>query len=153
VRAVENAHFPERAMERMPHRSFAYRFDMADRSIVFSGDTAYSAALVELAREADVLVCEAIDVGMYQQLLRSAQAAPGGLEGESIARHVIETHVTTEEAGRMAAEAGVRMLVLTHLLPGGTPQRGGALPDASYIDAVRKHFSGEVVVGRDQMRL
>lgn len=153
VRAVENTHFPERATARMPYRSFAYRLDAADRSIAFSGDTAYSTALVELARGADVLVCEAIEVAMHQQLRRAAEAAPGGLTGESVARHVIETHVTTEEAGRIAAEAKVRTLVLNHLLPGSTPQRGGELPDARYIDDARKHFSGEIVVGRDQLRL
>jgi ribonuclease BN (tRNA processing enzyme) len=153
VRAVENTHFPERATARMPYRSFAYRVDTADRSFVFSGDTAFSQALVDLASGADILVCEAIEVAMHQQLLRAAQAAPGGLEGESVARHVIETHVTTEEAGRMAAAAKVKTLVLSHLLPGSTPRPGGELPDARYIDDARKHFAGEIVVGRDQMRL
>jgi ribonuclease BN (tRNA processing enzyme) len=153
VLAVENTHFPERAMARMPYRSFAYRIDAADRAIVFSGDTAYSSALVELARGADVLVCEAIETATHQQLLRAAQAAPGGLTGESVARHVIETHVTTEEAGRIAAEAKVRMLVLNHLLPGSTPPRGADTPDERYIEDARKHFPGEIVVGRDQMRL
>jgi hypothetical protein len=50
VRAVENSHFPERAKAKMPYRSFAYRFNTASRSYVFSGDTAYSSALVELAQ-------------------------------------------------------------------------------------------------------
>src|SRR3954454_2692459 len=40
--------------------ALAYRFDCPDRSIVFSGDTRRSAALVRLARDADVLVHEAL---------------------------------------------------------------------------------------------
>jgi ribonuclease BN (tRNA processing enzyme) len=153
VRSVENTHFPDRAKEKMTHRSLAYRFNMRDRSIVFSGDTTYSPALVELAKDADVLVCEAIDLALRAQLLKTAQAAPGGLTEENVARHIIETHTTTEEAGRMAAESRVKTLVLNHLLPGANPQRGGNIPDAQYIDAVRKHFDGKVIVGADQMRI
>ncbi len=113
-------HYPEAAKARMAHRSLAYRFDMADRSIVFSGDTAPSANLVELARNADILVCEAVDMARHRQLLAAADAAG---PGASIARHVADTHSTTEEVGRMAAAARVKTVVLTHLLPGSNPHR------------------------------
>jgi ribonuclease BN (tRNA processing enzyme) len=66
---------------------------------------------------------------------------------EGIWKHIVETHTSTEEAGRMAAEAGVGLLVLTHLVP-------GALDDVSdeiYLQGVRRHFDGEVIVGRDLM--
>src|SRR6185436_19320660 len=69
VKAVENAHYPERAKARMPYRSLAYRFDTPTRSIVFSGDTAPSAGLVELARNADLFVCEAMDVAQHARLV------------------------------------------------------------------------------------
>jgi ribonuclease BN (tRNA processing enzyme) len=129
-------------------------FDMADRSIVFSGDTAYSPALVELARNADLFVCETIEMALYQRLLQQAEqeeAKTGNIN--SIPRHIVETHSTTEDVGRMAAAARVTTVVLSHLLPGSNPARGGELDDAAYIDGVRKHFDGEVIVGRDQMRL
>lgn len=153
VRAIENTHYPDRAKAKMPHRSFAYRFTTTDRSIVFSGDTAYSTGLVELARDADVLVCEALDTTLRAQLLESAKSEPGGLTGESVSRHIVETHSTTEDAGKMAAEARVKTLVLNHLLPGANAQRGGPIPDDRYLEGVRRHFSGKVIVGADQMRL
>jgi ribonuclease BN (tRNA processing enzyme) len=153
VRAVENTHFPTRAKARMPYRSLAYRFTTADRSVVFSGDTAYSPAVIELARDADVLVCEAMDTEMHAQIRKEAEAAPGGLTAESVAHHIIETHVTTEEAGKMAAEARVKTLVLNHLLPGSNPQRGGPIADERYIEGVRRYFTGQVIVGADQMRI
>jgi ribonuclease BN (tRNA processing enzyme) len=149
VRAIENMHYPEAATARMAHRSLAYRFDMADRSIVFSGDTAPSANLVELARNADVLVCEAVDMARHRELLAAAEAAG---PGASIARHVAETHSTTEEVGRMAAAARVKTVVLSHLLPGSNPQPG-EIPDTAYIAGVRRYFDGQVIVGRDQMKL
>jgi len=153
VTAVENAHFPDRAKARMPYRSLAYRFDTATRSIVFSGDTAPSPGLVELARNADLFVCEAMDVAQHARLAEQARHAVAAGNENSVARHVAETHSTTEDVGRMAAEAKVKTVVLSHLLPGSNQGPGGELPDTAYIEAVRKFFDGQVIVGRDQMRL
>src|SRR5690606_38063557 len=61
VSAVVNTHYPDRAMARMEHRSLGYRFDTRARSIAFSGDTAYSANVVRLARGVDIFVCEVMD--------------------------------------------------------------------------------------------
>ncbi len=144
VQAVENTHFPERNKARMMYRSFAYRFNTADRSIVLSGDTAYSQNLIELARGADYFVCEAMTMASRSQY--------GNIDPnvESIGRHVLETHSSTEDVGRMASEAKVRNVVLYHLLPGGN--RGGATDD-TYISEVKRNFSGNVIVSRDQMKI
>src|SRR6266704_527727 len=50
--------------------AYAYRFDAADRSIVISGDTAYSPELIALARGADVLVHETMHLGGLESLLK-----------------------------------------------------------------------------------
>ncbi|MEJ2110512.1 MAG: MBL fold metallo-hydrolase, partial [Acidobacteriota bacterium] len=151
VKAVQNTHFPERAIKQMPYRSFAYRFDMADRSIVFSGDTAYSRDLVSLARNADVFVCETIGKPRRQQRKQIAKAAAENTE--SIGRHVNETHSTTDAVGRMAAEANVKKVVLNHLVGGGSSKEGLESFESDLIDAVHEYFSGEVIVGRDQMHI
>jgi ribonuclease BN (tRNA processing enzyme) len=148
VLAMENAHFPDRAKAKMPYRSFAYRFNTPTRSFVFSGDTAYSAGLIELARGADVLVCEAMSMAARQQ----REGDRGNTNAESIGRHVLETHSSTEEVGRMAAEAKVKTVVLNHLL-GGPGQRGTAAPADPFTADVKKYFDGEVIVGADQMRI
>jgi ribonuclease BN (tRNA processing enzyme) len=145
VLAVENTHFPERAKAKMDYRSFAYRFNTATRSIVFSGDTTYSENLIELARGADVFVCEVNGTPIGPNA--NAPAAPNN-NTESIARHVRETHSTPEEVGKMAAAAKVKTVVLSHQVGGG---RGGN-NDALTAD-LKKVFSGEVIVGADQMRL
>lgn len=150
VRAVENTHYPDEAREAMPHRSVAYRFDTPYRSIAFSGDTAYSPALVELARGADVLVCETIEVDAMRRAFETKVAAGAYADNpEAIWHHIVTTHTSTEDAGRMAAEAEVGLLVLSHLVPGALSD----LPDEAYIEGVRKTFSGRVVVGRDFMEL
>jgi len=149
VLAVENTHFPDRAKAKMVHRSFAYRFNAPDRSIVLSGDTAYSPGLVELARGADVFVCEAMTMANYRQLQGRQQGAGSG---ESIGRHVLETHSSTEDVGRMAKEAKVKSVVLYHLLGVPGPRSGGT-PEDAFIPDVKKHFDGPVIVGNDQMKI
>src|SRR5262249_62384186 len=88
--------------------ALAYRIDGPDRSVVFSGDTTRSDALIALARGADVLVHEALFPRPY--LAEAARNA------RSIARHVIESHTPIEEVGRIASEAGVKALVLSHFV-------------------------------------
>lgn len=152
VTAVENTHFKNAAKTAMPYRSLAYRFDTPARSIVVSGDTAYSDALVALATGADLFVCEAMDVAFYETMLEQAKEAAAKGNPNSIARHIAETHSTTVDVGRMAAAAKVKTVVLTHLVPASRPG-STELPETVYIDGVRRHFSGQVIVGRDQMVL
>jgi ribonuclease BN (tRNA processing enzyme) len=147
VQAVENTHFPDRAKAKMDYRSFAYRFNTPTRSIVFSGDTAYSESLVELATGADVFVCEVLGTANGQNA-NARGAAPNTENAESIGRHVRETHSTPEEVGRMAAAAKVKTVVLSHQVGGG---RGGN--NDPFTADIKKVFSGEVIVGTDQMRL
>ncbi|HEX7081620.1 MAG TPA: MBL fold metallo-hydrolase [Gammaproteobacteria bacterium] len=154
VSCIENTHFPEAAKAQMRFRSVAYRLDTADRSFVIAGDTAYSENLVALARNADVFVCEAVDVAQHARLVRqAAEADEKGDPNAAFLHHVADTHSTTEQVGRMAAEANVKTVVLNHLLPGSSGPLARELPDTAYIDAVRKFFDGPVIVGRDQMRL
>ena len=58
---------------------------------------------------------------------------------------VSEAHTTPGDVGR-AARAGVERLVLTHFVPSGLPEFDR--PDL-WLAAVRSHFAGEVIVGRD----
>ena len=148
VRAVENTHFPDESKQKMPYRSVAYRFDARGRSIVVSGDTGYSTGLVALAKGADVLVCEAMDVAAMRKAFDGMVARGMYADNpEGVWRHIVATHTPLDVAGRMAAEAGVRTLVLTHVIPGALDP----LPDETYLAPVRKTFRGEVVLGRDQL--
>jgi ribonuclease BN (tRNA processing enzyme) len=123
--------------------ALAYRFDTADRSIVMSGDTAYSENVLELARDADVLVHEALFVPGLERTVAKAPNAPRLLE------HIIASHTTAEDAGRLAAAARVKMLVLSHLVPADDPAVG---PDVFRTEAA-KHYSGEIIVAADLMEI
>lgn len=125
------------------HPAFAYRFDCPDRSIVISGDTRPSANLVRLARGADVLVHEVMHLPAIDRLVTAESNA------RTLREHLLASHTTTEQVGRVAAEAGVRTLVLSHFVPGGLP----AIPDEVWREAVRPFFSGNLIVGRDLLEI
>jgi ribonuclease BN (tRNA processing enzyme) len=116
--------------------AFAYRFDTPSRSIVVSGDTTYSEALVTLARGADVLIHEAMYPSAIDQLL--------GENAPRLRTHLLRSHSTTEQVGLVAARAGVKKLVLSHLVPAFP-----GITDPMWLEGVRRHFHGEAVVGRD----
>jgi ribonuclease BN (tRNA processing enzyme) len=151
VTAVENTHYPARSKARMPHRSLALRIDSKQRSIVFCGDTAYSPNVVGLARGADLFVCEILDPTVMQQMRERAASAAAAGNPNNIYRHIAETHSSPADVARMAAEAKVKTVVLNHQVPGAAGSLG--YPVTGFIDAVRRGFGGEVVVGQDLMVL
>jgi len=123
--------------------AFAYRFDTANRSIVISGDTTPSDNLVGLAQGADVLVHEALHVQGIDRLVAGVPNAA------TLKKSIMSHHTTAEDAGRVAQRAGVKLLVLSHLVPADDP----AISDQTWIDAARRHFSGPVIVGKDLLEI
>lgn len=103
--------------------SIAYRLDGPDGAFVYTGDTEYSKAVVELARGAHTLLIECT-----------------GPDDDPLPHHL-----TPAGAARVAREAGVERVVLTHLHP--------AVDDDSLPSRVREGFGGEVVVAEDGLRL
>jgi ribonuclease BN (tRNA processing enzyme) len=126
--------------------AFAYRIDTPDGSVVFSGDTAPCPNLVRLAAGADILVHEVYDD--RPAAATGAATAEDTWEAQRRHHHMVTAHTPLTEVGRVAAEAGVRRLVLTHFIPGDD-----ATPDDQWIKGVGGGFDGEVVVGADLMEL
>jgi len=118
--------------------SYAYRFDSRDRSIVISGDTRAFDGLVSLAKGADVLVHEAIYLPGF--------AGPPYNMPEQMVKMAATVHTTPEQAGQIAQQAGVKTLVLSHLIPGES-----TTPDEVWRSEAAKHFSGRIIVGHDLM--
>jgi len=123
--------------------AFAYRFDAADRSIVISGDTARSDNLIALAKGADVLVHEALFPEAVDRLAARVPTA------STLKPHLMASHTTVEDCGRIATAAGVKTLVLSHFVPSDDP----LLTEQMWIDAARRHFKGEVIFGRDLLEI
>lgn len=122
--------------------AFGYRFDFPDRSIAFSGDTTALEAVAQMAKGADVLVHEAIDFPAMEAFVRRGVAAGAPITVEVAMAHMRADHTSPEDAGRIAQEAGVKTLVLSHI---GPP----FVSDVSWQAAAGKYFKGEIIVGHD----
>jgi ribonuclease BN (tRNA processing enzyme) len=123
--------------------SFAYRFDTPDRSIVFSGDTTPCDNLVALAKGADVLVHEVIHKPSLAKLLTRIPNADRLLE------HIVASHTTHVDVGKVAKDAGVKTLVLTHFVPVDDP----TVTEEMWMEEARKQFDGKIIVGKDLMEI
>lgn len=114
----------------------AYRVETPDGVVAISGDTRVCSEMEGLAAGADVLVHESFDRGRVEP----------AFERIPHLRHIAAYHADTAEVGGLAARAGVRKLVLTHLIP--APR--GEADEQHLVDLVRgAGYGGEVVVGRD----
>ncbi len=149
VTVAENSHFsmPEGNADRAEATSLSYRFDLADRSIVYTGDTGPSTAVAALARGADLLVSEMIDVDGVLGAMRpggargaAANAAPTGFEW-----HMHAHHMTPSQVGELAKAAEVKRVVITHFAPNPT----GPEQARRYLDEIHAQFPGDVQLGAD----
>ena len=123
--------------------AYAYRFDAKDRSVVVSGDTAYAPELAEFAKGADVLVHEVMYLPAVEALVRRLPNA------KRLREHLLASHTLPEDVGKIAAQAQVKTLVLSHFVPGDDP----SITDEQWAEGARKHFKGRIVVGRDLMEI
>jgi ribonuclease BN (tRNA processing enzyme) len=124
-------------------QAYAYRFDAPDRSIVISGDTAYSPELAAFAKGADVLIHEVMYLPAIDALVKRLP------EAKRLRDHLMVSHTLPADVGKLATQAGVKTLVLSHFVPGDD----SSITDEQWSEDVRKHFKGTIVVGRDLMEI
>ena len=146
VTTIENTHFAfHKGAAAGKHKSYSYRFDTPGRVIVFTSDTGPFDGLVELAKGADLLVSEANSIEQrMQDLIRSGQWQVMTAEEQArIKRQMAEGHLSPEDVGKLAAGAGVKSVVLSHLT--------WKVDDdySSWADEVKKSYSGPVAIARD----
>jgi ribonuclease BN (tRNA processing enzyme) len=113
--------------ERMNHpvETFGFRIEHDGRTLAYSADTGRTDALVRLARDADVLLCEA----SFQ-------------ENDDFRA---DLHLTARQAGEYATRAGVRQLVLTHLVPWYDREASLAEAAGTYCGPLSAATSGAVL--------
>lgn len=109
-----------------PIESWGYRLIGPDGVISYTGDTGWTEAAIDLARDADVFVCEATWCG----------------DGEG---KPADMHMSGQEAGRIARLAGVKKLVLTHIPPYGDPDAAMAAARSEFDGTVELAYPGMVL--------
>jgi ribonuclease BN (tRNA processing enzyme) len=104
--------------------SLAFRFEVGEKSIVFSGDADYDQGLIDISKDADILIADS--------------SFPHSKKGKG--------HLSSLECGLVAKKAGVKRLLLSHLYPDD-------LPDSERLKECREVFSGEVELAEDLMEI
>jgi ribonuclease BN (tRNA processing enzyme) len=110
--------------------SFGFQFETPERTIVLSGDTAPTEAVVEAARGCEVLVHEVYSASRFERL------PPAWRDYHS------SMHTSTRELAGIASQARPELLVLYHQLFWGQPEE-------ELLSEIRQGYDGEVVSGRD----
>jgi ribonuclease Z len=131
VEVVEVDHKPVR-------HAFGFVFRAGGCTLALSGDTRRSAALIAAARGADLLVHEVF-------VHREMPVVPGVRSAETVA-NVAGYHTLSSEVGKIAAEAGVKALALTHFVP-------PAADRAALLAEVAADFGGPLVLAEDLLRI
>jgi ribonuclease BN (tRNA processing enzyme) len=108
-----------------PVETFGFRLEHAGRVVAYSADTGQTGALAELARGADLLLCEA-----------SFADEPGLPEG---------LHLTARQAGEYATGGAVGQLVLTHLVPWNDREQSLREAASTYSGPLSLAASGRVI--------
>lgn len=147
VLAVDNSHYGSDTSTYSYGRpkSYSYRFELPDRSIVFTGDTGPSPAVTRLADKATVLISEVINLEAARE-----DAQRTGLGADTIQRiidHHTREHLTPEAVGELAQSAGVRRVVLNHLAYSGKRSESNMM-----VRRIRRVYQGQVEVGKDLAR-
>jgi len=124
--------------------AFGYRFDFGGHSIVISGDTAPDGNLARAAKGADVLVHEALSPQMVRDL-GAALSAGGQWRSAKIMADIPTYHTSPVDAARIANEAGVGLLIYSHLIPAPP----NALAERLFLHGVNDVRSSGVRIGED----
>jgi len=121
--------------------AFAFRFDTDEGSVVFSGDTSPCDNLIKLAQGVDILVHEVIDTSWVDALF----PPPIGEREQAFKEHLLSSHTSVDDVGKVAEAASAKTLVLSHIAPGHAPRKN--------LMRAQRNFSGQLIIGEDLMQI
>jgi ribonuclease Z len=123
-----------------------YRFDYQGRSVAITGDTAKAASIARAAKGVDLLVHEALQPALVGKMTRGLKAR-GLANTAQITQDILDYHASPEDAADIAKAAGVRELVLSHIVP-PVPSR---FFYPALLGGAPRRFGGPITVGEDGM--
>jgi ribonuclease Z len=125
-----------------------YRFDYQGKVVVVSGDTIKTEKMIEMSKDADVLVHEAMDLQTLHRIIPMIER--GRPRQAALLEDVTEYHASTIDVAEIARDAGVKKLVLTHLVPSIPPQDAA---EKNFVRGMSDIYDGPIIVGRDGMTI
>jgi ribonuclease BN (tRNA processing enzyme) len=147
VHVAENSHFaiPEASGQPEKAKALSFRFDLENRSIVYTGDTGPSEALEELAMGADLLVSEMMDIdAILVEILGNNPDMPQR-QYDGIEWHLRAHHLLPEQVAELAVKAKVGSVVVTHMSPNVATEEMAK----RYLDEIGETYDGKAVIADD----
>jgi ribonuclease BN (tRNA processing enzyme) len=135
VTAMKNIHPPI-------DESYAFKFNLGEKIIVFSGDTAFCPALATFASNADYLIHEVMNRAAVDEMVKRRPNAT------KLKASILSHHTSAEDAGKIAQQAQVKNLILNHFVPADDKN----MSDEIWQNAAQSTFSGKVTVGKDLLQ-
>lgn len=123
---------------------FGYKIEYNGKKCVLSGDTNKNQNVIKHSANADLLIHEAMLKDVISQVSEVA-GEMGNPRNQKILEDVLSYHATNVEAAEVAAEAGVKKLVLNHLAP--VPDR--KVIARLYTQGLSKIFKGDIALADD----
>lgn len=120
-----------------------YRVNYKDRSVVISGDTIYTESLIDHAMGADLFISEALHMGFSEMISDASEDMDSNLS--DVAHDIQDYHISPEDAAIVAREAGIKRLVLTHILP----PIPSIILEAGFTKEARAVYDGEIYISND----
>ncbi|MET3696343.1 ribonuclease BN (tRNA processing enzyme) [Bacillus oleivorans] len=108
-----------------PVSCFAMRIEAGGKALVYTADTSFKEEFIDFSKAANLLVCEC---NLYK-----------GQDGKAAG------HMTSEEAGNLAAKAGVGSLILTHL-----PHYGDV---SQLVQEAKENYNGPVALAHSGLQV
>ena len=130
ISSIEVDHYPV-------DPAYGYKITLNNsKTIVISGDTRYSDNLIHAAKGADILIHEVFIKLAFNEKRMSEQTV----------KNIEDYHTSPEDVGKIAKEAEVKKLVLTHFVP-------PVFDEEDLRKRISEHFPGEIVIGSDLLSL
>lgn len=147
VTAIRNSHYswPRNSNEWEKFQSFSYKFELADFSVLYTGDTGPSEIVKNHARDVDLLISEMMDVDFIVNLIKSESPNMPPVAFENISKHLSNHHLLPSDVGSLASEAKVKKLVITHMAPAVRNEKQETL----YRNQISEFYKGEIFIADD----
>ncbi|ABG39403.1 beta-lactamase-like protein [Paraglaciecola sp. T6c] len=145
--AVRNTHFswPEGSDEWKKYQALSFKFELEDYTVVYTGDTGPSKAVELLAKNADMLISEMMDVEHTVNLVKRAHPHMPAQASKHLSQHLSTHHLTSGEVGQLAANANVKKVVITHMAPGLT----APAEYKKYSNEIAAFYQGDITLAND----
>ncbi len=124
--------------------AFGYKIEFQDKSLVISGDTKKDDILIEMSRDADILLHEALSFDFIERA-QKIQEDLGVARNARILADIMDYHTSPVEAAEIAESANVKKLILTHLGP--APEN--PISRTFYTSGMDDVYNGTILLAED----